>query len=68
MYPYVYKSYFIGFMEERNRYMVEYFKYYIYALLRDRSGTSQTVSIAKEHNRIIRNILATLLSLYIVRI
>lgn len=53
---YVSEEYQDSCMKKRNRYMVEHSAYCICALLRDRSGTSQTVSYARKKGLRVVNV------------
>ena len=53
---YVSENYDKDCMEKRNKYMVDKSEYCICALLREKSGTGQTVRFAKEKNRQIVNV------------
>lgn len=53
---YVSESYQVGCMKKRNQYMVDHAQYCICALLREKSGTAQTVAYAKRKQRNIVNV------------
>ena len=53
---YVSETYTSDCMEKRNQYLIDKSEYCICALIRERSGTGQTVRYAKEKNRQIINV------------